>query len=214
MSKIWDRLETFDKTAEWNDIILSRTKDEWLSQITKHTPVDVKLMLVLPDPPTPAQIKLLPWSKTTDGGVFAWCTKPNGKQDCTKETLYVYIGSASKCHGGLDFRKRYMLAQFTTRHDEGLKVKIKQLDLDSKGEFKRLFRVSLKNGPDADVMDVRELVVLARLVLMIWLGAVNGRLKAKSQDLVPWRLEKIEYMGLATDNPLMARLNKRGGTKK
>jgi hypothetical protein len=62
---------SFGRTAEWNDIALSRTKKKWFSQITKHIPADVKLVLVSEHPPTPAQLMSLPWSNTTDSGVFA-----------------------------------------------------------------------------------------------------------------------------------------------
>jgi hypothetical protein len=43
---------------------------------------------------------------------------------------------------------------------------------------------------------------------MIWLGAVGGELKSKTQDLVPWKLGKIQYIGLITDNPLLTDINK------
>jgi hypothetical protein len=213
LSKILEGLETFRKTAEWKDIIRSRTKDEWLSRITTHTPADVKLMLASQHPPTPAQLKSLPWSNTADGGVFAWCTERNRRRNSSERTLYVYIGSASKFHGGLNFRKNHMLSRLDIPHDEGLKAKIKDLGLNPEGEFKRLFTVPFENGSDVDVMDKRALVVLARSVLMIWLGAVNGRLKARSQGLVPWGLEKIEYIGLAEDMPLTTGLNKCGRTR-
>ena len=33
-------------------------------------------------------------------------------------------------------------------------------------------------------------------------------MKSKTKDLVPWKLGKIQYIGLATDNPLMTDINK------
>lgn len=144
MSKIWEGMMTFERAAEWNDIILSRKKDEWLSRITKHIPVDVKLMLVSPHPLTPAQIKSLPWSNTADGDVFAWCTEPNRKQNSTEKILHGYIGSASKFHGGLSFRKSHMLSRSTILHGGGLKFKFKDLDLNSEGEFKKVVHSSTR----------------------------------------------------------------------
>jgi hypothetical protein len=50
--------------------------------------------------------------------------------------------------------------------------------------------------------NVKALVTLARMVLMIWLGAVDERWKPVIKDLVPRGLENIKYLGLAGDNPL------------
>jgi hypothetical protein len=205
---------TFEKTAEWKDIILRFPTNKWLSRITEHIPVDVKSMLVSPHSPTPAQIKSLPCPDTIDGGVFAWCTESNREQDSTEKKVHVYIGSASKCYGGLNFRKKHMLSRLTTPHDEALKLKIKNFDLNSEGEFKRLFTVPFEDGYDGDVMDVRALVLLTRMVLMIWLGAVDERLKPVIKDLVPWGFENIEYLGLAKDNPLTTGINQSGRIKK
>jgi hypothetical protein len=51
-------------------------------------------------------------------------------------------------------------------------------------------------------MSVRALVVLARMALMIWLGAVDERLKSKIKDLVLLGLENIKYVGLRRDSLL------------
>jgi hypothetical protein len=207
LSKIWERIMTFKKHPQWEKRIPRESKDKWLSRIIEHTPVDVKLMLVSPDPPTPGQLEDLPWSNTTDGGVFVWCNKAIGEQDSTKKTTYVYVGSASDCHGGLKIRKEYMLAQLSVPHDESLKLKTKNLGLDPEGEFRDLFRVPFKNDSAHDVMDVRALVILTRLIFMIWLGAVDEKLMAKVKDLVPWKTENVKYVGLAGDNPLEFEIN-------
>jgi hypothetical protein len=214
LSKIWEGMMTFEMTKEWKRIISELPAEKWLSRITEHTPADVKSMLVSPHPPTPAQIKSLPWSDTTDAGVLAWCSEPNGKLKSTGKTLHVYIGSASSRYGGMRFRKSHMLSKSITPHDETLKLKTKDRDLNSEAEYKRLLIVPFKNDFGGGVMDVRVLVVLARLVLIIWLGAVDERRKPKIKDLVPWRLENIEYLGLAKDNPLAIDLKKTGRTKK
>ncbi|KAF4631730.1 hypothetical protein G7Y89_g6401 [Cudoniella acicularis] len=209
LSKIWEGMMTFPMTVEWKDIISRWTKDEWLSRITEHIPTNVKLILVSPHPPTPAQLKSLPWLNTSDGGVLAWYTEASGMQDSTDKTIYVYIGSASDCHGGLNARKARMLSPFARPHDEALKRKIKDLGLNSEGEFrfKTLFTVPFENGFGGDVMDVRALVILARWALMIWLGAVDDGLKPLIKDLFPWGIENVEYIGLAGDNPLAINFN-------
>jgi hypothetical protein len=207
---IWNGIMTFRRTTEWNGIILSWTREKWLSLIAEHIPTNVKSMLASPYPPMSARLKLLPQLNTTDGAVFLWCTEQNGRQDLAEKKLYVYIGSASMYPGGLDFRKYHMLSPLTTPHDEALKAKIRKLDLNSEGEFKILLTIPFENGVYNNVMDVRATLVLARLVLMIWLGAVDERSKPKIKTLVPWELKHIEYLGLANDNPLMTDLNRRG----
>ena len=172
---------TFEMHPQW------APKDEWLSQIIEHTSVDVKLMLVSQHPPTPARLKKLPWSNTTDGGVFVWCTEAFGEQDSTMKTTYVYVGSASACSGGLSFRKSYFLAHLPKPHHESLKLEVKELGLDPNGEFKKLFRIPFKNDVDYDVMEVRAQVILTRLVFMIWPEAVDEKLMPKVKDLVRWR---------------------------
>jgi hypothetical protein len=71
---------TVQMTADWQDKILSVPSDVWLFLIAEHIPTNVKLILASPQPPTLARLSSLAWSDTTDGGVFAWRFKPNGKQ--------------------------------------------------------------------------------------------------------------------------------------
>ena len=207
LSKIWERIMTFKKHPQWEKRIPRESKDKWLSWIIENTPVDVKLMLVSKRPPTPDRLKKLPWSNTTDAGVLVWCTEAIREQNSTKKTTYVYVGSASDCHGGLSIREHNMLAQLPIPHDETLKLKTKNLGLNPRGEFKELFRVPFKNDFAHDVMDVKALVILTRLVFMIWLGAVDEKLMPKVKYLIPWSLEDIQYVGLAGDNPLELEIN-------
>jgi hypothetical protein len=101
-----------------------------------------------------------------------------------------------------------MLSRSAEPHDEALKRKIKDLGLSPKGRFGTLCTVPFVNNSDGDVLDVRALSILMRLLLMIWLGAVGGQLKSKTKDLVPWKLGKVQYIGLATDNPLATDIDK------
>jgi hypothetical protein len=61
------------------------------------------------------------------------------------------------------------------RREEALISKIKRLDLSPEGEFITLFTVPFKNSSFDDVENVKALVTLARIVLIIWLGAVDKR---------------------------------------
>ena len=198
----------FEKKPEWEDIIPPLRSDVWFSRISSHIPVGIKRILISPHPPTPAELKSLPWSNTTDAGVFTWWAEASGKQESGERTAYVYVGSASNYPGGLIFRKRYMLSRSAEPHDEALKCKIKDLGLSPKGQFGTLFTVPFKNSFGGHVLDVRALSILTRLLLMIWLGAVSGELKSKTKALIPWELGKIQYIGLATDNPLLTDINK------
>jgi hypothetical protein len=74
--------------------------------------------------------------------------------------------------------------------------------------------VTFNNGSNCDVMKVRALVILARTVVMIWLGDVDEGLKPAIKDLVPWELENIEYLRLAGDNLLATNFNGGDGTEK
>lgn len=44
---------------------------------------------------------------------------------------------------------------------------------------------------------MRTLVMLARAILVIWLGAIRENSKPAIQELVPWVLENIGYRGFA-----------------
>ena len=101
-----------------------------------------------------------------------------------------------------------MLSRSAEPHDEALKRKIKDLGLSPKRQFGELFVVPFKNSLEGGVLEVRALSILARLLLMIWLGAVGGELKSRTKHLVPWKPGKIQYIGLATDNPLLTDINK------
>jgi hypothetical protein len=70
------------------------------------------------------------------------------------------------------------------------------------GEFITLFVVPIRNGSKDKVMNDLVLIKLARMVLMIWLGAVEEGSEPAIKDLAPRGLENIEYYGLAGDNPL------------
>jgi hypothetical protein len=111
--------------------------------------------------------------------VFAWRFKPNGKQASVQKTGYVCIGSASRYSGGLRTKRCRLLFSnaFPSLglQDGALISKIKRLDLSLDGEFITLFVVPFKNGSNDDVMNDIILVKLARMVLMIWLGAVDKR---------------------------------------
>jgi hypothetical protein len=69
----------FEMKLEWEDRIGRLRSDVWFSRISSYILVGIKRMLISPDPPTPAKLKSLAWSNTTDAGGFAWCTEVSGK---------------------------------------------------------------------------------------------------------------------------------------
>lgn len=171
-------------------------------------------MLVSPKPPTAAQLLSLPQSNTADVAVFLWCTEQIKKQEFTEKKVHVYIGSASKVPGGLSLRQKHMLSELFVPHDERLKLKVGELGLNLAVKCKVLLAIPFNKKSRKALMEVRQLLVLTRLILMIWLGAIGTGANPIMKDLVPWRREDIEYLGLASDNPLMINLNGSGGTKK
>ncbi len=198
----------FEIKPEQGDIIQRVRSDVWFSRILSHIPVGIKRILISPYLPTPAKLKSLVQSNTTDARVFIQWTEVSRRQESREKTVYVYVGSASNYPSGLIFRKRYILSRSAELHDEALKRKIKDLGLSLKGQFRTLFTVLFENNFDSNVLDVRALSILTRLLLIIWLGAVSGELKSKTKALVPQKLGEIQYIGLATDNPLMTDINK------
>lgn len=46
-------------------------------------------------------------------------------------------------------------------------------------------------------------MAVARAVFVIWLGAVKDPLKPTISSLTPWQPERIQYHGLASQNPLL-----------
>lgn len=109
-----------------------------------------------------------------------------------------------------------MLFPSPSTQRDSLKSKTRDFDLIPEGEFITLCIVPFKGDSDDEVADVRALVILIRAVLTIWLGAIDRSLKPAVKDLVPWGLEYIRYVGLATDNPFatnfigIERTSKRG----
>jgi hypothetical protein len=126
-------------------------------------------------PPTLARLSSLAWSDTTDGGVFAWRFKPNGEQASVQTTGYLCIGSAYRYRCGLSGRRRRLLLPSLGRREEVLISKIKRLNLSPDGEFITLFTVPFKNGSFDNIKNIIALVILAKIVLIIWLGAINKR---------------------------------------
>lgn len=192
-----------EKTPKWDQRTRSLPSDIWFSRISTHIPVHIKRILISPHPPTPTEMKRLVWLDTTDAGVLIWWTEATGKQESEENMLYISSATAHSPRGGLTTRKLNMLSQLHYPHDEALKRKIKLRRLSLKGQFGTLFMVPFENNFNGDSDDVRALSILTRLLLMIWLGAVDEGLRSKTKDLVPWKLGSIQYIGLATDNPLM-----------
>jgi hypothetical protein len=186
--------------ADWEDRISSVPTGVWLTRITEHIPTNAKLILVSPEPQTLARLKSLPWSDTIDGGVFAWPFKPIGRHGSVRKIGYLRIGAVSGYSGGLRTNRRRLLfsSAFPSLElqDKALISEIKRLDLRPDGEFITLFVAPFKNGSKDEVMNDLVLVKLARMVLMIWLGAVDEGWEPAIKDLVPWGLENIGYHGL------------------
>ena len=99
-----------------------------------------------------------------------------------------------------------MLGSRTIRDALGRRFKISWI-WKREGKFLILSIVAFNDGSTEDVLNVRARAILARMVLMIWLGAIDEGLKPAVKDLVPWGLENVKYLGLAGDNPLAINFN-------
>lgn len=75
--------------------------------------------------------------------------------------------------------------------------------MSPKSKIVTLFEVPFENDSDEQVRTVRSLVAVARAVFVIWLGAVKDPLKPTISSLTPWQPERIQYHGLASQNPLL-----------
>jgi hypothetical protein len=75
----------------------------------------------------------------------------------------------------LSGRRRRLLLPLLGQREEVLISKIKRLNLSPDREFITLFIVPFKNGSFNDIKNIKALVILVRIVLIIWLGAVNER---------------------------------------
>jgi hypothetical protein len=191
---------TWPKSPEWEERLSSLPRELWLSRIAEYTPPQVKSLLASHQPPSIAQLQSLGWANTADAGVYLCFLRPKGGSGSVKEMGYVYAGSGTGAGSGLSGRRRCILSSSTGK--DSLKSKISKLDLDLEKNFVVLFRVPF----DVDVHDARVIATLARLVYMIWLGAVDEELKPKIKYLVPWLLEDVKYRGLAKDDPLARNL--------
>jgi hypothetical protein len=96
-----------------------------------------------------------------------WCSEVYRKQEFRKKTVYVYVSFASNYLRGLIFRKRYMLSPLAEPHNKALKRKIKNLGLSLKRQFRILFTVLFENNFDGNVLNIKALLILTRLLLII-----------------------------------------------
>ena len=192
---IWQRLMMFSKSRKWCEALSSLPPGSWLSLIAEHTPENFKSMLASDQPPSIAQLKSLEWSDTPAAGVFGWILKQN-KPVSSENQHYLYVGSTTEHNGGLRYHRLKLLSPSAwTQNDP--KVDIRDLDLDTRGQFVTLFEIPFKDDSYEEISRVRHLVTLAKTVFVVWLGAVKDHSKPAITELVPWGLENIRYHGLS-----------------
>jgi hypothetical protein len=108
-----------DMTKAWKDAVSSESTESWLSDIAKGIPVQVKEVLANHDPPNIATLETLPWTGTTDAGVYGWLLKPKPKLYFNSE-CQLYVGSTGRYRYGLEGRKRQHLSKNPREHNRRL----------------------------------------------------------------------------------------------
>jgi len=203
-------------------------------RILELIPTPIQHYLAANRPPSGADWQAMAyyWDKPTnptDGGVYAWVVPPKHKHPLNFEQ-FVYIGSAVQLPGAtpsVDIIKPK--GQIKTTSDllkrilhpvldesEGKWVKLLYLPKKLPGELEKE-PTELEKQPLKD----EDLITLAEAVLSVWFGAplVDGIPKWRPISLAgdqlhyarfgPWGLDKIQYYGLCSHNPLLGGLGER-----
>jgi hypothetical protein len=207
LQEIWDRLMSCDMTKAWKDAVSSESTESWLSDIAKGIPVQVKEVLANHDPPHIATLETLPWTGTTDAGVYGWLLKPKPKLYFNSE-CQLYVGSIGRYRYGLEGRKRQHLSKNPREHNRRLWYLIREKGLKPKGQFITLMAMNMKAAEGKEALRIRYLVTIAEAIFTVWLGALNEKPENKNvRTLCPWDVLNVSYSGCSSHNPLTKNIN-------
>jgi hypothetical protein len=198
---IWHVLSHDLMTVKWKKAIAEISTEELLSTISQSILPEVKHLLGGVQPPTFAQIRALPSTTTNQAGVYARLVESRFEHQGPGDRL-LYIGSASKRFGGLQYRILQHQAGFKIRGRESrLDRDIKERDLEEPGEFRTLLVMDMNSADLSNVETVRRTVVVAEAILTVWLGALQG-CSADLRRASPWLPETLDYSPWSSHNPL------------
>jgi hypothetical protein len=202
LQDIWDGLMSCNMTKAWREALSSESAEPWLSDIARGIPVKVKEVLANHGPHNIAILETLPWTETTDAGVYGWLLKPKPKLYFDSE-CQLYVGSTSRYGYGLEGRKSQHLSKNPREHNRRLWYMIREKGLKPEGQFITLTATSMKAAEGKEALRMRYLVTLAEAIFTVWLGALNGKPENRNVHILcPWDIQKVSYSGCSSHNPL------------
>ena len=201
LQNIWEGLMKTQLTKKWDEVLRTDDPSHWQSMILEKISGEVVPILASIQPPHLARFESLSWSDTTSAGVYAWILKPKKGSFHFDNECFVYVGSATQYNKGLRDRKDQLSVR-PYRDDSSVMDYIEHHRLDPRGQLVTLLEAPFADNTNEEIERVRTLVVLARAVLVIWLGAVWKESRKAITGIVPWDIESISYSGLAGHNGL------------
>ncbi|SMY29613.1 unnamed protein product [Zymoseptoria tritici ST99CH_1A5] len=213
LTEVWTCLLDSVKTPAWTRIIATRTKDEWLSQISDGIGSEVRTLLAGTQCPTFQELNALPLLMSTDAGVYARLVESRYEVQFAIDRM-VYVGSASKYNAGLAGRIAEHASKLKNKPGRKrktiprLQITIEARKLRWPGNFATLMVLSFPSSKPQDVYNVRATVVIAEAMLTIWLGALqdpppNVNPSPRLFDAFPWNLAERDYTPWSSHNPLL-----------
>jgi hypothetical protein len=198
----WDCLMRSKMTEDWKGVLSQASAESWLWAISENTSSQIKQLLASHRPPTAVELAALPWTETSNAGVYAWILNPRSKFHLDKE-VHLYVGSASRYGSGLEGRKHQHLSESTFMHNRRLRSLIKRRKLGRQGHFLTLMTLEFESEDKDDVLKARHLVTVAESIFTMWLGAFTETMEdgCGLRDHCPWG-RNLPYSGLSSHNPL------------
>ena len=198
LEAVWQALLRSDMAQTWKET-LERSNEGWLSKISRLIPESVKKLLGGLRPPTWDDLESLPSIDTTDAGVYARLSTSRHSFHMASDR-YLYVGSATRYGGGLNWRIYQHTRKNTRKWESRLQYDIRTKRL--KSSFVTLMVMKMDHSNPEAVLEVRRTVVLAEAIFTVWLGALE-RPPHDLQNMCPWDLRTLQWTGWSSHNPLL-----------
>jgi len=214
LALVLHRLAQSSPHPDWAEVLQSLAPEEWVSFIMAGLPRRVRHVLALPQPPTIADLKSLPWEVggSRNTGVYLWIIRKDLRQSeylashgnrLLSLNFDVIVGSAFSPRG-LPYRALGHRLGYQTR---GVEL-MRRIGMQRVGYFATLFR--RPPIPEYD-SSIKYLCYVAEAVLMVYLGATQRRV-GRNEPVVhpisyasPWPPGAFRYKGSSGANPLWYR---------
>jgi Uri superfamily endonuclease len=185
----------------WREALQEKPAEEWLSSVSMGIPEHIKKALGGLRPPTWVELESLPLIDTNDAGVYARLVTSRHQIQMVSDR-YLYVGSASKYGGGLNWRIAQHIRKTKLKHESRLQYDIRTKRLKGNGRFVTLMVMKMDSSENEVVLHVRKTVILAEAILTVWLSALRSP-SHDFQSVCPWDSQTLQYTGWASHNPLM-----------